>query len=129
MSCDVSLPSSTSSKIHKSPKASNVSKSFTNPSSNKDPNDFHAVPYNYPQGFSLKETQANLHLAENTFNNAELKEPKPSYAIKPTSASPSPSLPKSFIKFQHASLSLEVASCQDDSKNDKEKNIKKDKDQ
>lgn len=47
----------------------------------------------------------------------------------PTSASHSPSLPKSSIQFQHASLSLEVPPCQEDSKNDKEKNIKKDQDQ
>ena len=47
----------------------------------------------------------------------------------PTLASPSQSLPKSSIQFQHASLSLELASCQEDSKNDKEKNIMKDQDQ
>ena len=54
-------------------------------------------------------------MAENTFNNAEPKEPKPSYAITPTLASPLPYLPKSSIQFQHASLFLEVASCQEDS--------------
>ena len=43
--------------------------------------------------------------------------------------SSSSSIPKSSIKFQQDSLSLEVASCQEDSKNDKEKNIKKDQDQ
>ena len=68
-------------------------------------------------------------MAANTFNNAKPKEPKPSYAITPTSTSPSPSLPKYPIQSQHAPLSLEVASCQEDSKNHKEKNIKKDQDQ
>ena len=68
-------------------------------------------------------------MATNNFNNVEPKEPKPSYAIMPTSTSPSPSLPKSSIQSQHAPLSLEVASCQEDSKNHKEKNIKKDQDQ
>ncbi|WP_233109390.1 hypothetical protein, partial [[Clostridium] innocuum] len=63
LSCDGSLPSPTSSNTHTFPKASESSKSFTNPSSNKDPNTFHAVPYSYPQGLPLKETQANLHLA------------------------------------------------------------------
>ena len=47
----------------------------------------------------------------------------------PTLASPSSSLPKSSIQLQHASLSLEVALCQEDSKNDKEKNINKYQDQ
>ena len=47
----------------------------------------------------------------------------------PTSANPSPPIAKSSIQFQHASLSLEVTSCQEESKNDKEKNIKKDQDQ
>ena len=70
LSCGGSLPSSTSSNTHTSPKAS---ESFTNSSSNKDPKDFHVVPYSYPQGLPLKETQANLHLAENTFDNAKLK--------------------------------------------------------
>ena len=65
----------------------------------------------------------------NIFNNDKPKEPKPSYAIMPTLASPSPSLPKSSIQSQQTSSSLEVASCQEDSKNDKEKNIKKDQDQ
>ena len=46
-----------------------------------------------------------------------------------TLACRSPSLPKSSIQSQKTSLSLEVASCQEDSKNDKEKNIKKDQDQ
>ena len=46
-----------------------------------------------------------------------------------TSACPSSSFPKSSIQFQNASFSLEVASCQEDSKNNKEKNIKKDQDQ
>ena len=129
MSCDDSLPSYTSSNTHTSPKASKSSKSFTNYSSNKDPNDFHAVSYSYPQGSPLKETQANLHLTANTFNNAKPKEPKPSYNIMDTLARPSPSLLKSSIQFQHASFSLEVATCKEDSKNDKEKNIKKDQDQ
>lgn len=65
-------------------------------------------------------------MAANTFNNAKPKEPKPSSTIMPTLASPSSSLPKSSIQSQHTSLSLEVASCQEDSKNDREKNIKKD---
>ena len=47
----------------------------------------------------------------------------------PTSASPSSSIPKSSIQFQHASFSLGVASFQEDSNNYKEKNIKKDQDQ
>ena len=65
----------------------------------------------------------------NTFDNAKPKEPKPSCTIMPTLASPSQSPPKSSIQFQQVSLSLEVASCQEDSKNEKEKNIKKDQDQ
>ena len=88
-----------------------------------------STPYSYPQGLSLKETQANLHLATNTFNNAKPKEPNLSCTIMPTSASPSSYIPKSSIQFQHASFSLGVASCQEDSKNDKEKNIKRDQDQ
>ena len=47
----------------------------------------------------------------------------------PTLASPSPSLPKSSIQFQHVSLTLKLTSCQKESKNDKENNIKKDQDQ
>ena len=68
-------------------------------------------------------------MAANTFDNAKSKEPKPSCTIMPTSPSPSQSPPKSSMQFQQASLSLEVASCQEDSKNDKENNIKKDQDQ
>ena len=94
-------------------------KSFTNPSSNNGPNAFHVVPYSYPQGLPLKETKANLHLAPNTSNNSKPKEPNPSCAIMPTSASPSPSIPKCSIQFQHDSLSLEVDSCQEDSEKDK----------
>ena len=60
----------------------------------------HVVPYSYPQGLPLKETQANLQLAVNTFNNAKPKEPKSSSTIMPTLASPSPSLPKSSIQFK-----------------------------
>ena len=81
LSCDGSLPLSTSSNTHKSPKASKSFRSSINPSSNKDSNAFHAVPYSYLQGLPLKETQANLHLAANTFNNAKPKELKPSYVI------------------------------------------------
>ena len=92
------------------------------------PNAFHAI-YSHPQGLPLKETQANLHLVANTFDNAKPKEPKPSCAIMPTLASPLQSPPNSSIQFQQASLSLKVASCQEDFKNDKEKNIKKDQDQ
>ena len=87
------------------------------------------VPYSYPQGLPLKETQANLHLATNTFDNAKPKEPKPSCAIMPTLVSPSQSPPKSSVQFQHVSFSLGVASCQEESKNNKEKNIKKYQDQ
>ena len=99
MSFGGSLPSSTSSTTHTSPKVSKSSKSFTNPSSNKSPSAFHVVPYSYPQGLSIKETQGNLHLATNTSNNAKPKEPKPSYTIMPTLVSPSQSLPKSSTKF------------------------------
>ena len=81
LSFDAPLPSFTSSTIHTSPKDSESLKSSTNPSSNKDPNDFHAVPYSYPQGLPLRETQAKLHLATNTSNNAKPKEPKPSCTI------------------------------------------------
>ena len=63
------------------------------------PNAFHAS-YSHPQGLSLKETQANLHLTANTFNNSKPKELKTSYAIMPTLASPSPSFPNSYIPFQ-----------------------------
>jgi hypothetical protein len=129
LSSDSPIPSSTSSTIHTSLKDYESLKSSTNHSSNKNLDNFHAVPYSYPQGLSLKETQANLHLATNTSNNAKSKEPKPSCTIMPTSASPSQSPPKSSIQFQHSSLSLEVGSCQEVSKNDKEKNIKKDQDQ
>ena len=66
LSCGGSLPSSTSSNTHTSLK---ISKSSTNPSSNKGPNDFHAVPYSYPQGLPLEETQGKLHLIANTSNN------------------------------------------------------------
>ena len=83
------------------------------------PNAFHAS-YFHPQGLPLKETQANLHLAANTFDNVKPKEPKPSCTIMPTSASPSSSILKSSIKFQHASFSLGMASFQEDSKNYKE---------
>ena len=65
----------------------------------------------------------------NNFDNAKPKELKPSCTIMPTSPIPSQSPPKSSIHFQQASLSLEVDSCQEDSKNDKEKNINKDQDQ
>ena len=99
MSSDAPLPSSTSSTIYSSPKDFESLKSSTNPSSKKDPNTFHVVPYSYPQRLPLKETQANLHLVANTFDNAKPKEPKPSCAIIPTSASPSSSIPKSFIQF------------------------------
>lgn len=129
LSCDGSLPSPTSSNTRTFPKASESFKSFTEPSFDTSPDTFYVVPYSYPPGLPLKETQANLHLAAKTFNNDKPKEPKPSYAIIPTSASPPPSLPKSSIQSQHASLSLEVAPCQEDSKNDEEKNIKKDQDQ
>ena len=54
------------------------------------------------------------------------KDHKPSYTIIPPLGSPSLALPISSIQLQHASFSLEVASCQEDSNNDKEKNIKKD---
>ena len=80
------------------------SKSLTS-SSKKDSNCFHVVPYSYPQGLPLKETQANLHLATNTFDNAKPKEPKPSCTIMPISASPSPSIPKSSTQSQHDYLS------------------------
>ena len=91
-----SLPSSTSSNIHASPKALNLSNI---PSSNMLSNIVHAR-YSHSRGLPLKDTQANLHLAANIFNNVEPKEPKPLYAIMPTLACPSPSLPKSSIQFQ-----------------------------
>ena len=118
LSSDTPFPSYTSSTIHISPKDSESLKSPTNHLSNKDPDDFHAVPYSYPQGLPLRETQANLHLAENTFDNAKPKEPKLSCAIMSTSVSPSSFVTKSFIQSQQAFFSLKVASCQEDSKND-----------
>ena len=55
-SCDGSLPSSTSSNIHASPKTFEPSKYFRNLSSNKSLGAFYVVPYSYPQGLPLKET-------------------------------------------------------------------------
>ena len=46
-SCDSSLPSSTSSTIHTSPKDSKSLQSSTNPSSKKGTNSFHVVFYSY----------------------------------------------------------------------------------
>ena len=49
---------------------------------------FHVVPYSYPQGLPVKQTEANLHLARNTFDNAKPKEDKLSSTIMPTLSSP-----------------------------------------
>ena len=111
LSCDGSLPSPTSSNTHTSPKAAMSFKSSTDPSFNANSNAFHAVPYSYPQGPPLKDTQANLHLAENNFNNAKPKEPKSLCTTMPTSASPSLSskvlhtIPTCFLVLRSGSMS------------------------
>lgn len=66
------LDTSTSSNSHTSLKNSNLPN--MNPS-NKEPSAFH-MDYVYPQGLPLKETQANLHLAEKNFNASKPKGPQ-----------------------------------------------------
>ena len=72
MSSDGFLDTSISSNTYSSPKTSKLSNILP---SKKGPNSFHVVPYSYPQGLPLKETQANLHLDENTFHASKTKHP------------------------------------------------------
>ena len=125
MSSDAFLDTLISYNTYPSPKTSKLSNILP---SNKGPNAFHAIPYSYPQGLPLKETQANLHLAENPFHASKTKNPQPScdaMSTIPTLASASLPLQDPIMQTSYTLLSLEVAPCQEDSQKDKNKNVKK----
>ena len=118
MSSDCFLDTSISSNTYSSPKTSHLSNIIP---LKKGPNYFHAVPYSYPQGLPLKETQANLHLAKNPFHASKTKHPQTScdtMSAMPTSASPSLPLQDPIMQTSYTFLSLEVAPCQEDPKKD-----------
>ena len=77
----------TSSNMYSASKVSNLSNTYS-------PNKELATPpvdYVYPQRLPLKETQANLDLAENLSHTTQTKDPKPPYAATPII--PTPTIP------------------------------------
>ena len=71
-------------------------------------------------------------MAENPFHASKTKDPQPSsnaMSTMPTSTSPSLPLQDPNLKTSYTPMSFEVAPCQEDSKKDKNKKVKKYQDQ